>query len=85
MSNDESRTWLSTVGPLREKVPRHHDQHEFGEWSTVLGDDKLAAAMIDRVVHHRNVLCGRTDGQRGQHQPVPVARKPKDGETREDG
>ena len=25
---------------------------EFSKWGTVLGDDKLASAMIDRIVHH---------------------------------
>lgn len=25
---------------------------EFGKWGTVLGDEKLAAAAIDRIVHH---------------------------------
>ena len=29
---------------------------EFGKWGTVLGDDKLAAAMIDRVVHHSRLV-----------------------------
>ncbi len=29
---------------------------EFGRWGTVLGDDKLAAAMIDRVVHHSRLV-----------------------------
>ena len=29
---------------------------EFSKWGTVLGDDKLAAAMIDRIVHHRGLI-----------------------------
>lgn len=29
---------------------------EFAKWGTVLGDDKLAAAMIDRVVHHGRLV-----------------------------
>ena len=29
---------------------------EFGKWGTILGDDKLAAAMIDRVVHHGRLV-----------------------------
>ncbi len=29
---------------------------EFGKWGTVLGDEKLAAAMIDRVVHHGRLV-----------------------------
>lgn len=29
---------------------------EFGKWGTVLGDDKLAAATIDRLVHHGRLV-----------------------------
>lgn len=29
---------------------------EFSKWGTVLGDDKLAAAMIDRIVHHNRLV-----------------------------
>lgn len=29
---------------------------EFGKWGTVLGDDKLAAALVDRVVHHGRLV-----------------------------
>lgn len=29
---------------------------EFSRWGTVLGDDKLAAAMIDRIVHHSRLI-----------------------------
>jgi len=29
---------------------------EFSKWGTVLGDDKLAAATIDRVVHHGRLI-----------------------------
>lgn len=29
---------------------------EFGKWGTILGDDKLAAALIDRVIHHGRLI-----------------------------
>ena len=29
---------------------------EFAKWGTVLGDDKLASAMIDRIVHHGRLV-----------------------------
>ena len=29
---------------------------EFSKWGTVLGDDKLAAATIDRIVHHGRLV-----------------------------
>ena len=29
---------------------------EFSKWGTVFGDDKLAAALIDRIVHHGRLV-----------------------------
>jgi len=29
---------------------------EFGQWNTVFGNDKLTAAMIDRLIHHSHIL-----------------------------
>lgn len=29
---------------------------EFSKWGTVLGDDKLVSAMIDRIVHHGRLV-----------------------------
>lgn len=29
---------------------------EFSKWGTVLGDEKLAAAAIDRIVHHGRLV-----------------------------
>jgi len=29
---------------------------EFSQWNTVLGNDKLTAAMIDRLIHHSHIL-----------------------------
>ena len=29
---------------------------EFSKWGTVLGDDKLASATIDRIVHHGRLV-----------------------------
>jgi len=29
---------------------------EFSQWNTVFGSDKLAAAMIDRLIHHSHIL-----------------------------
>ncbi len=30
---------------------------KFGEWNSVLGDNRLTAAMIDRLVHHAHILA----------------------------
>lgn len=37
---------------------------EFSKWGTVLGDDKLAAAMIDRIVHHSRLVEFRGTSRR---------------------
>ncbi len=29
---------------------------EFSKWGTILGDEKLAAATIDRIVHHGRLV-----------------------------
>jgi len=30
---------------------------EFGQWNTVINDNRLTAALIDRLVHHGHVLA----------------------------
>ena len=30
---------------------------QFGHWNSVLGDNRLTAAMIDRLVHHAHILA----------------------------
>lgn len=37
---------------------------EFSQWNTVLGNDKLAAAMIDRLIHHSHILVFSGPGHR---------------------
>ncbi|MFF0134569.1 ATP-binding protein [Streptomyces mirabilis] len=36
----------------------------FGRWGEVFGDDTVAAAMIDRLVHHADVLSLKGDSYR---------------------
>ena len=36
----------------------------FGRWGEVFGDDVVAAAMIDRLVHHAEVITLRGDSYR---------------------
>jgi DNA replication protein DnaC len=36
----------------------------FGRWGEVFGDDVVAAAMIDRLVHHADVLSMKGDSYR---------------------
>ena len=37
---------------------------EFSQWNTVFGNDKLTAAMIDRLVHHSHILVFSGPGHR---------------------
>ena len=30
---------------------------EFGQWNQIFGDDRLTAALIDRLVHHAQILA----------------------------
>ena len=37
---------------------------EFSQWNTVLGDNKLTAALIDRLIHHTHILVFSGPGHR---------------------
>ena len=43
---------------------------EFSRWGSVFGDDQMAAAVIDRVVHHGRLLQFRGESYRVRHAPV---------------
>jgi len=40
---------------------------EFGQWNTVLGDNRLTAAMVDRLVHHAHILAFSGESYRLRH------------------
>ena len=40
---------------------------EFSRWGQVFGDDRMAAAVIDRVVHHGRLLQFRGESYRVRH------------------
>lgn len=40
---------------------------EFGRWGSVFGDDQMAAAVIDRVVHHGRLVQFRGESYRVRH------------------
>jgi len=50
----------------------------FSEWNRVFGDDKLTAALLDRLAQHADVLVTRGPGDRG---PLPAKRKEADEEA----
>ena len=40
---------------------------EFSRWGSVFGDDQMAAAVIDRVVHHGRLIQFRGESYRVRH------------------
>jgi DNA replication protein DnaC len=53
----------------------------FGRWGEVFGDDVVAAAMIDRLVHHADVISMKGDSYRLKDRDlgrVPAASKTND-------
>jgi hypothetical protein len=52
------------LGPLRTRVRDRDQQKPFGRWGEGFGDDAVAAAMIDRLVHHAEVISLKGDSYR---------------------
>lgn len=40
---------------------------EFGRWNTVLGDNRLTTAMVDRLIHHAQILIFKGKSYRLKH------------------
>ncbi|QOR47092.1 ATP-binding protein [Trueperella pecoris] len=38
--------------------------HSFGEWGTIFHDETIAAAIIDRVIHHADIHFTKGDSYR---------------------
>ena len=60
---------------------------EFGRWGEVFGDDTVAAAMIDRLVHHADIVALKGDSYRlrnhnlGRVPPAETDQQPAGGST----
>jgi DNA replication protein DnaC len=52
---------------------------EFAQWNSVFGNDKLTAAMIDRLVHHSHILVFSGTGHRLEES---IARQRRGGATK---
>jgi DNA replication protein DnaC len=50
----------------------------FGEWGEIFGDDIAATAMIDRLVHHAEILRLKDDSYRlrGKYLDIQIGAKP---------
>ena len=65
-SNPKPRTCSSNSSPAATNAPRLivTSNKPFGRWGEVFGDDVVAAAMIDRLVHHAEVIALKGDSYR---------------------
>jgi hypothetical protein len=66
---------LALIGP-RERVPRAV------AWGEIFGDDIVAAAMIDRLIHHAEILNLKGDSYRLKDKDLgspPPAKSPEIG------
>ncbi|OKO87722.1 Mobile element protein [Geobacillus proteiniphilus] len=43
---------------------------EFGQWNRVFGDNRLTAALVDRLVHHAHILAFTGESYRSGLVPV---------------
>ena len=41
---------------LRAKEPHYYIHLEFSQWNTVFGDNRLTAALVDRLIHHSHIV-----------------------------
>jgi DNA replication protein DnaC len=51
---------------------------EFGRWGEVFGDDTVAVAMIDRIVHHADVIALKRDSYRLKNHDLGQTPTPAD-------
>jgi len=87
-SNKNAKIWLQKAGGelLFDVLSARHERAAtiitsnlaFSEWNRVFGDDKLTAALLDRLGQHADVLVTRGPGDRVPH---AVKRSQPDEET----
>ena len=64
--------WSNSIRVLRDRVAERYERASvivtsnkpFGRWGETFGDDTVAAAMIDRLVHHAEVIALKGDSYR---------------------
>lgn len=54
---------------------------QFGQWNTVLGDNRLTAALIDRLVHHAHILAFEGESYRLQQALGAISNQPSLGDA----
>jgi hypothetical protein len=53
---------------LRTREHAHHSDETITQWGHVFSDDTIAAAVLDRVLHHTHALVIQGDSYRLQHE-----------------
>ena len=66
---DGARLLFQVVADSYEKRAWCSTNLEFGRWGEVFGDGDMAAAVIDRIVHHGRIV--RFRGESYRKQPLP--------------
>ena len=64
------------INSIMERWVRTCRREPFGRWGEVFGDEVLAAAMIDRLVHHTEVLTLAGDSYRTRARRELLAKNP---------
>ena len=68
--------------PLRTRLDDRHLNKPFSKWGDIFGDDMAATAMIDRLIHHSEILSLKGDSYRLRGKELdarPAARLPEIG------
>ncbi|MDQ3894935.1 MAG: ATP-binding protein [Actinomycetota bacterium] len=58
--------------PLRARLDHRHSNRGFEQWGEILGDAMVAAALIDRLVHHATMVALKGKSYRLRERGVDV-------------
>ena len=61
------------LAPLRARLDRRHRNRSFEQWGEILGDAMVAAALIDRLVHHATMITLKGKSYRLRERGLDVA------------
>ena len=68
MSQDDAVLFFQLINARHERVSTVLTSNKgFEEWGSVLGDEVMAAALIDRLLHHCHIVNIRGNSYRMRH------------------
>lgn len=50
-------SWMILQNVMKQRSVIVTSNLEFGQWNRVFGDNRLTAALVDRLVHHAHILA----------------------------